>query len=104
MRPEGEVAELIARRRRHRISVSLGDCAKHSHDLDQLRRVVLTHEERTTHGDLGKKIYATTLCSLMLTVYYRYLPMTSKGGAKKAAAKAPVKAAPADGEEVIDIF
>ena len=28
-------------------------------------------------GDLGEKVYATTLCCLMLTVYYRYLP-TSK--------------------------
>ena len=56
------------------------------------------------HSDLGKKIYATYLCSLMLTVYYRYLPMTSKDGAKNAAAKAPVKAAPTDGEETIDIF
>ena len=28
---------------------------------------------------LDEKIYATTFCSLMLTVYYRYLP-TTKGG------------------------
>jgi len=29
--------------------------------------------------DLSKKVYATTLCSLMLTVYYRYLPSTGLG-------------------------
>ena len=61
------------------------------------------------HGphDLAGKIYATCFCSLMLTVYYRYLPMTAKGGAqKKAAAKKPTvkEKAKAAGEEEIDIF
>ena len=60
-----------------------------------------------SHGpksDHGMKVYATCFCSLMLTVYYRYLPMTAKGGAKKAAAKNPVQKAKAAGEEDIDIF
>ena len=62
------------------------------------------------HGpktDLGMKIYATCFASLMLTVYYRYLPMTAKGGAKKkAVAKKPTakEKAKAVGEEEIDIF
>ena len=63
-----------------------------------------------THGpktDLGMKIYATCFASLMLTVYYRYLPMTAKGGAKKkSVAKKPTakEKAKAEGEEEIDIF
>ena len=61
------------------------------------------------HGphDLGGKIYATCFCSLMLTVYYRYLPMTAKGGAqKKEVAKKPTvqEKEEAAGEEVINIF
>ena len=58
-------------------------------------------------GDLGLKIYATCFASLMLTVYYRYLPMTAKGGAqKKAVAKKPTaeEKAEAQGEEDINIF
>ena len=35
---------------------------------------------------LDNKVYATTLCALMLTVYYRYLP-SSKGGIIGQAAK-----------------
>ena len=63
-----------------------------------------------SHGpksDLGLKIYATCFSSLMLTVYYRYLPMTAKGGAqKKAVAKKPTaeEKAKAEGEEDINIF
>ena len=61
------------------------------------------------HGpktDLGLKIYNTCFASLMLTVYYRYLPMTTKGGGKKGAAKKPSakEKAKAAGEEEIDIF
>ena len=59
------------------------------------------------HSDVGMKIYATCFASLMLTVYYRYLPMTAKGGAKKkAVAKKPTakEKAKAEGEEEIDIF
>ena len=42
----------------------------------------------------------------MLTVYYRYLPMTSKIGSKKSAAKKPTvkQKEKAAGEEDIDIF
>lgn len=38
--------------------------------------------------DIGQKVYATTLCALMLTVYYRYLP-SNKGamGMKKTSTK-----------------
>ena len=34
---------------------------------------------------LPERIYATTLCALMLTVYYRYLPSSkgARGGKKK---------------------
>jgi hypothetical protein len=58
------------------------------------------------HTDLGMKIYATCFASLMLTVYYRYLPMTAKGGVKKKMAKKPTakEKAKAAGEEEIDIF
>ena len=63
-----------------------------------------------SHGpksDLAMKIYSTTLCSLMLTVYYRYLPMTAKTQQKAAAKSAEQKAnerAKASGEEKVDIF
>ena len=55
---------------------------------------------------LTGKIYATTLCALMLTVYYRHLPMTSKGKGGKKVAKKPTKQEreAAAGEEEIDIF
>ena len=62
------------------------------------------------HGpksDIGKKVYATCLASLMLTVYYRYLPMTSKGANKKVAKSAEQKRkekAAASGDMEIDIF
>lgn len=61
------------------------------------------------HGpqELAGKIYATCFASLMLTVYYRYLPMTAKGGAqKKAVSKKPelVEKLKDPDEEVIDIF
>jgi len=37
---------------------------------------------KKVHGPEGldSKIYATTLCALQLTVYYRYLPSSGKGG------------------------
>jgi hypothetical protein len=63
------------------------------------------------HGpksDLAMKIYATTLCSLMLTVYYRYLPMTSKMTTYKVLGKTAEQReqekAKASGEEEISIF
>ena len=43
------------------------------------------------HGHAGDKtterVYATTLCALMLTVYYRYLPSTKGNSINKAAKK-----------------
>ena len=51
--------------------------------------------------DLTKKIYATCLCSLMLTVYYRHLPMSAKAQPTKIGKKNVDKAR---GEEDIDIF
>ncbi|MCH2208422.1 MAG: terpene cyclase/mutase family protein [Lentisphaerales bacterium] len=42
-----------------------------------------------------KRVYATTLCALMLTVYYRYLPST-KGAIRGMAKKKEEKAPPAD--------
>ena len=54
--------------------------------------------------DITQKVYATTLCALMLTVYYRYLPSTKGAigdrGMKKAAEK---KAAPVMKEEALDL-
>ena len=49
-------------------------------------------------GPLGERIYATTLCGLMLTVYYRYLPSNKSvsvanknmNNKAKGAAKKPV--------------
>ena len=50
-------------------------------------------------SDLSMKIYATSLCSLMLSVYYRYLPATSKsvkaGGFAKASSL---------GDEELELF
>ena len=39
-------------------------------------------------SSLTSRVYATTLCALQLTVYYRYLPSSKKGHAAKAYAKA----------------
>ena len=55
--------------------------------------------------DLTKKVHATVFCSLMLTVFYRYLPSTTKKGGAKAAKKPTKKEKEAaQGEEEIDIF
>ncbi|MCH2206940.1 MAG: hypothetical protein MK132_13870, partial [Lentisphaerales bacterium] len=56
-----------------------------------------------TMDDLSAKVYATTLCALQLTVYYRYLP-SSKGaiGGKQANAKKQHK--PAFEEEGLDLL
>ena len=51
---------------------------------------------------LDSKIYATTLCALMLTVYYRYLPST-KGAIGSGAAKKEEKK-PAMEEEGLDLI
>ena len=56
-----------------------------------------------TRGSLPSKIYATALCSLMLTVYYRYLPSTiKKGGILNNAQTKKVRIDA--GDEEIDIF
>ena len=52
------------------------------------------------------KVYATTLCALMLTVYYRYLP-SSKGaigdkGAEKKKEKAAEKVMEEEGLDLVD--
>ena len=55
--------------------------------------------------DITQKVYATTLCALMLTVYYRYLP-SSKGaiGDRDAKKEAKVKeAVPLVKEEGLDL-
>ena len=55
--------------------------------------------------DITQKVYATTLCALMLTVYYRYLPSTKGavggGGMKNKAAEK--KEAPVMKEEGLDL-
>jgi hypothetical protein len=56
-------------------------------------------------GDaLSQKVYATTLCALMLTVYYRYLPSSkgAKGGKAKQRAKVRKKVLEEEGLDVID--
>jgi hypothetical protein len=52
-------------------------------------------------SELNIRIYATTLCSLMLTVYYRYLPMTA--GTQNALESISANMSD-ENEEVIDIF
>ncbi|MCH2205314.1 MAG: terpene cyclase/mutase family protein [Lentisphaerales bacterium] len=52
-------------------------------------------------GTLDDKVYATTLCALMLTVYYRYLPST-KGAIGGNAAKKEKK--PVMEEEGLDLI
>ena len=54
------------------------------------------------HGfdDLTQKVYATTLCALQLTVYYRYLPSSKRAmGAKKAKVK---MATPDEGLDLLE--
>jgi len=56
--------------------------------------------------DITQKVYATTLCALMLTVYYRYLP-SSKGaignkGMKKAAEKKKEAVMEEEGLDLVD--
>ena len=74
-----------------------------------------SHPETQYHGDkfefdqYDNKIYFTCLASLMLTVYYRYLPSTQvKGRQQNSVAKTPEQKKKAKekaaGEEVIDIF
>ena len=55
-------------------------------------------------NSLTGKIYATTLCGLMLTVYYRYLP-TTKGGLenmKRAENKADLKPMEEEGLDLVE--
>jgi len=56
--------------------------------------------------DITQKVYATTLCALMLTVYYRYLPSSkgALGGAamKKAAEKKEEKVMEEEGLDLVD--
>jgi hypothetical protein len=59
--------------------------------------------------DLTGKVYATTLCALMLTVYYRYLPSSKGaigakggGGAAKKKAKAKEKVMEEEGLDLVD--
>ena len=57
------------------------------------------------HGkmdDLTGKIYATTLCALMLTVYYRYLPSSKGAIGGKAAKKEKKKPMEEEGLDLID--
>ena len=56
--------------------------------------------------DITQKVYATTLCALMLTVYYRYLP-SSKGavgnrGMKKAEEKKDMPVMEEEGLDLVD--
>jgi hypothetical protein len=52
-------------------------------------------------SELNIRVYATTLCSLMLTVYYRYLPMTAGTQQKGESLSSHMNDA---NEELIDIF
>ena len=56
--------------------------------------------------DITQKVYATTLCALMLTVYYRYLPSSKGalggGGMKKAAEKKEEKVMEEEGLDLVD--
>jgi hypothetical protein len=67
------------------------------------------HGNKFEFDQYQNRIYSTCLASLMLTVYYRYLPSTSKKGNVKVAGKTPqqkkAKKDEAMGEENdIDIF
>jgi hypothetical protein len=59
--------------------------------------------------DISQKVYSTTLCALMLTVYYRYLPSSKGaigakggGGAAKKKAKAKEKVIEDEGLDLVD--
>ena len=57
--------------------------------------------------DITQKVYATTLCALMLTVYYRYLPSSKgaigdKGGMKKAEEKKKEEVMQEEGLDLVD--
>ena len=54
------------------------------------------------HSDLTRRVHATTFACLMLTVYYRYLPSTSKKHKALKAKAVPKKAVMK--EETVDIF
>jgi hypothetical protein len=60
------------------------------------------HGPAKTPETLTAKVYATTLCALMLTVYYRYLP-SSKGAIGGNAAK-KVKKKVVEEEEGLDLI
>ena len=54
-------------------------------------------------NDLTAKVYATTLCALQLTVYYRYLPSTKGAiGDKHAEAQMKDKAPMEEGLDLIE--
>ncbi|MCM8532271.1 MAG: hypothetical protein NE330_14005 [Lentisphaeraceae bacterium] len=59
------------------------------------------------HGGKGdvttERVYATTLCALMLTVYYRYLPST-KGAIGNQGVKADKKAGEIEDEEGLNLI
>ena len=67
-----------------------------------------SHAEGVLPDQESFRVYNTCLASLILTVYYRYLPSTSKKRGPKAAAKTPEQKkaakAKAAGEEELDIF
>ncbi|MCM8533859.1 MAG: hypothetical protein NE330_22030 [Lentisphaeraceae bacterium] len=57
-----------------------------------------------TGDHITKKVHATTLCALMLTVYYRYLPTTKPVLVKKKEAKLDEKKEAKDLEEELDLI
>ena len=64
--------------------------------------------DKACGDDISKKVYATTLCALMLTVYYRYLPSGKSAGGFAEKVKAHSKKHRAkveeDDEEVLDLL
>ena len=62
------------------------------------------HGPGTGKDDLDNHIHGTVFACLMLTVYYRYLPSTSKKSKEVKASKSDKSKAKSLGDEEIDIF
>ncbi len=68
----------------------------------QMQKALLTHQRPDGHWengdyDQGSHVYTTTLCTLMLEVYYRYLPTFEKVPEK------PIQTGKAEGDVSVDV-
>ncbi len=68
----------------------------------QMQKAILTHQRKDGHWengdyDQGSHVYTTTLCTLMLEVYYRYLPTFEK------APENPIQTGKAEGDVSVDV-